>query len=106
MAIHLYALISADITKPYQSSEKINRKMSAASASIMADSVPSQMPFPELMAFAGQPTHQEMTVISREMFQNLKVIASSHNSWHLRYLGIIMDPMVYATNCGGAFIPP
>ena len=80
--------------------------MLTASASIIADSILAQMPFPELTACMGQPMYQEMTVIHCKMFQNLKAITSSHNGRQAEYLWILMDPTIYATDYGGMFVPP
>ena len=71
----------------------------------MANSVLACMLSPELTAWAGQPTYQEMTVFKLEMFQNLKVIASFHNGRHAGYLGILMDPTIYTTDYIGTFVP-
>ena len=76
--------------------------MSTILASITADSILAHIPFLELTACA----YQEMMGINCEMFQNLNVIASSQNGGHTGYLGILMDPTIYATNYGGAFVPP
>ena len=46
-----------------------------------------------------------MTVIWQEMFQNLKASAFLHNGKNAGYLGILMDPTIYATDYGCAFVP-
>ena len=47
-----------------------------------------------------------MTIICQEMFLIFKAIASLHNGGHAGYLGILMNPTLYATDYSWAFIPP
>lgn len=74
------------------------RKILTTSASFTVGFILVYMPFSELISFAMKPTNQEVTIIHWEMFQNLKTITSLHNGRHAEYVGILMDPTVYATD--------
>ena len=64
------------------------------------------MPFPPLTKCEGEPTYPEMTVIWKEIYQNLASINSPFDQRQAGFLGIVMPQAPYIQRFDKTFYPP
>jgi hypothetical protein len=75
------------------------------SYTVSADSIKVQMPHPILTRVLGEPTHQQLKLILRELTANLMAVSCpwGHNKGHL---GLLQDPALYLAQNGASFNIP
>ena len=62
---------------------------------VSVDNIHTTMPFPTLTKCLGEPTYKEMTLMCKEMYQNLATIMSPYGMKQAGFLGVLLLNVLY-----------